>query len=384
MGFDQQSMHAERRKLLEEHAASPRDLEAFIDAYRRDPAAQLPTAADLAGKHVFTDEHRRALADMGADQALAEKALAAGIPGPNVVDIARTTGAAGLRELQVLAETHKVAPVTAVATIEAAHNRGVMDRLAEANADGTVARLLGAKIDPLATVDLIAKHSVENLRFLGHCAGAPSHRLLPPRSENLLRDVTSTPMEGPTRQLVESGNVLNPDALPQLVDTAYAELLDPMHPGRGAVLQLEIAADRAKQGKVSLEAFDGHKADVLMHLPDSKGEAIQSKAVTGDKNAVVTNTYAAVKQLRGETGENPPAGYKRTAHIQADTPTPDIRGMTKEQFLAALAAHPPEFRALLEQRLDGTVGWEEIRFVSDGVSISVTPADVRSFSGADR
>jgi hypothetical protein len=83
---------------------------------------------------------------------------------------------------------------------------------------------------------------------------------------------------------------------------------------------------RTESGEVS-------GADIIDH---ARREAVQQKVVTGRSrpavaNPVTTNLEKAASQLRGESGETPPAGYQRVIDIR-------IVGRSNAMFLLERAA----------------------------------------------
>jgi len=197
----------------------------------------------------------------------------------------------------------------------------VVEQLRATGVDPAVAdRMLGRGVAPAEIVRLGQAYGPEGVRAIDNLVQRGVQARV---AEDALRIAKDLGILGEVNGMVNSGHLENPGSLRNFLQKIAAEVANGQ---RGAMNELLEVASRARDGhRVSLGGRrlnprdpESGQADVVDH---TAREAVQMKTVTSaDEGKVVSNLQSAVDQLGGSGGENPPAGYTRTADVRITNP----------------------------------------------------------------
>lgn len=276
-----------------------------------------------------------------ADPVLLDRLLSRGLDAEKVALIADVHGAAGLAILDALTSSG-VSEANAVKVIENAASMGRMAEVEALSRSGVLSRLMNRGLVPDDVVLLTDELGVAGMETID---GLTARGVGKNPAIDAARIAKRIGVADEVRQLSTSGNLENPAGLRNFLNEVEAELATGL---RGKLTSLQDAALRSQRGGVALErstqapADDGGAsgADIIDH---GAREAVQQKVVTGGSrpdatNPVTSNLDKAAGQLRGETGERPPAGYRRVADIRIQNPANAMFPLERGPLLDALRA----------------------------------------------
>lgn len=143
-----------------------------------------------------------------------------------------------------------------------------------------------------------------------------------------VRDAASMGMLDDVLRLVQSGHLRNPATLPRLLRAATTDA--------GIRRQIQFAIGLADQGHDV--AIENGQADVVDY-GTTPPTAYQLKVLTTrDPRNVVNYIDDAARQLRGEGGENPPAGATTVDRVELNNPANPLYDLNDADLLAQLIA----------------------------------------------
>jgi hypothetical protein len=242
-----------------------------------------------------------------------------GVNGIRVLDALTRDGITTQQAEHMIQDSHSLGDGN-LATMAELAERGVLARMIRRGFDSTELPLLVDELGPKG-IEIIDRLMTDNVQKNPAIEVARIARQV-----GALDDV---------HQLVTSGNIENPLGLRNFM----RQVADEVANGQGGKLaQLREAARRSAGGRVALEKSTEHQgeADVIDH---ARREALQIKEVTSDKpDKVAENLDKAAKQLRGETGEKPPEGYRTIDDVRVTNPNNPMFPLDRAQLLQALRA----------------------------------------------
>ncbi|WP_043598695.1 hypothetical protein [Cellulomonas flavigena] len=304
-----------------------------------DEPAVVPDAyARLGERFRLSADTVEMMRDSRADPAVLEALLSRGLDGERVALAASDHGALGLSLLDALTR----AGVTEGVAMQVLQDAAALGRLPEAEAlsrSGVLARLL-ARRGPEEVVLLVDQLGVPGVEIVDGLARTGVSDAVATDAAMIAQRIGAI---AEVRQLATSGNLENPAGLRAFLREVELEVRAGQ---RGKLVSLQEAARRSESGRVALEQSgearteDGAAsgADVIDH---GAREALQQKVVTGASrpdavNPVTVNLEKAASQLRGESGEVPPAGYARIADIRIENPANAMFPLERAALLEAL------------------------------------------------
>jgi hypothetical protein len=219
---------------------------------------------------------------------------------------------------------------TAVRVIENAQSMGNLSRLAQLAENGTLTRLLKRGFDADDVVLLFDEIGQPGLEIVDQLMENGVQKNPSLESARIAQSIGKLDV---VHRLVMSGNLENPAGLRNFLRQVADEVANGQ---QGKLVQLEEAAIRSESGRVALEQSTEAEgqADII---DQGTGEALQMKVVTSkDPGKVASNINSAAKQLRGETGENPPAKYSKIADVRLNNPDNPMYELPRSQLLQEL------------------------------------------------
>jgi len=274
----------------------------------------------------------------GADPVVLEALLSRGLDGERLALAASDHGALGLSLLDALTRAG-VSEGVALQVLQGAASLGKLPDAEALSRSGVLARLL-ARRGPDDVVLLIDQLGVPGVEIVD---GLTRQGVADTVAVDAAVIAQRIGVAAEVRQLATSGNLENPGGLRGFLREVDLEVKVGQ---RGKLTSLQDAARRSESGRVALEqsgeartetgAVSG--ADIIDH---GAREALQQKVVTGASrpdavNPVTVNLEKAASQLRGESGEVPPAGYARIADIRIENPANTMFLLERAVLLEAL------------------------------------------------
>jgi hypothetical protein len=303
-----------------------------------------------------------------ADPVVLDRLLSRGLDADRVALVASDHGAPGLAILDALTSSGS-SEAAAVAVIENAASVGRMAEVEALARSGVLARLMSRGLGPDDVVLLTDEVGMAGMETIDGLTGRGVGNNPAVDAARIARRIGAATE---VRQLATSGNLENPAGLRNYLSQVEAELAAGL---RGKLTTLQDAAQRSQRGRVALEQSteapaDGGGASGADIIDHGAHEAVQQKVVTGGSrpdatNPVTNNLDKAASQLRGETGERPPAGYRRIADIRVQNPANAMFPLERGPLLDALRADGVD-RAML-------TGVDEVR-VTNGTGTHVYAA----------
>jgi hypothetical protein len=309
-----------------------------------DPAVDVADPwAELARKHGLRPDQVDMLRASNVDPVVVDRLLTEKVNADTVALVASEHGATGLRTLEAL--TKQGVEATAITRLlQNAKDLGLATEVANLSERGVISRLMRRGMD----ADTVALHlsdlgpaGLETIDGLTQGGVADNVAIDAARIAKRIGSADTV------ARLARSGNLRNPQGLRNFLRQIESELAQG---NRGKLRQLELASERSAGGPVAIEVDPGSQAegggpgrgDVI----DVGGkEVLAMKVVTSsDAGAVSEHVKFAGRQLRGETGEPPPAGFRRVVRIELERPPAGraenpLLNATREEILQSLKDH---------------------------------------------
>jgi hypothetical protein len=295
-----------------------------------EPGPIVDPWAVLAKKYGLSADVIELMQKSGIGPEVFDRILSRGVDADTAATTADYYGKPGISVLDALS-SQNIATPKIVELITDAHSRGHLLETAELAENGTIARMMARGFDPGDLVSLLNQFGKEGVEVVDSLTERGVERKAAIEATQIAKDVHAI---DDVRQLVASGNLENPSGLRAFM----RQVADEVSQGQGGKLaQLREAARRASGGdRVSLEKSQEAKgqADVI---DLTQREALQIKEVTSkDPSKVAERLGEASRQLRGETGEAPPPGFKKIADIRVVNEQNRMFKMTHTELLEAL------------------------------------------------
>jgi hypothetical protein len=265
----------------------------------------------------------------GTSTEVFDRILGRGVDADTAALIADSHGRLGTRVLDALS-SQRVGTQDIVRLIQDADSLGNLSQTAELAENGTIARIMARGLDPADLVLLLDELGKKGIEIVDSLLERNVARDPAVEVARIAKQVGAI---DDAHQLVRSGNLENPSGLRAFM----REVADEVSRGQGGKLaQLREAARRSSGGRVALEKSQEAqgKADVI---DLTRREALQMKEISSNKPSQVANRLEeASRQLRGETKESPPAGFKKIADIRIVNEQNPMFKLTHSELLGAL------------------------------------------------
>ncbi len=297
-----------------------------VRSVRKQPDTPREIAGDvwdeLGRKHGLRPDQVTMLRASGVDPVVVDRVLMAGVDADTVALVASEHGPVGLRTLEAL--TGEGVDATTITRLlqNAKDLRLSAESIADLSERGVVGRLLRGGMDPDTLALLMSDLGPAGLETIDGLTRAGVGQNV---AIDAARIANRIGVADEVARLTSSGNLRNAGGLRNFLRQIEAEL---RVGNRGKLRQLQFATELSQHGPVALEVdpeapADGGgpgRGDVM---DAGEGKVYSMKVVTSaDRAAVPDHVRFAAEQLRGETGEAPPAGFRRIIRIEIEGPRP--------------------------------------------------------------
>nr|WP_253909174.1 DUF4157 domain-containing protein [Corallococcus exiguus] len=187
--------------------------------------------------------------------------------------------------------------------------------------DDLIAKTRGGKgsaaVTPEAVAEMAARFGPKGMRI---AEALVTRKLNPSQAVDTARAAGELGVLDEVRALVDSPRFSNPTGLRKFLrDVQKSGHLGDLRSLRDVVRRIDEADAKGVEGEIKLDTGGGDVVDAAAR------DAVQHKEVSGNEAAIRANMDKASKQLRGETGEVPPAGFRRVAHLHLTETNPLFR-----------------------------------------------------------
>ena len=294
----------------------------------------------------------------GIDVAVFERILGRGVNGETLGLITRLHGRVGVSVLDRLSAAG-FRDGDILRLVDDAERLGHLDAIGELTARGVTERLLRNGFDSTRLVLLLDELGVKGIETIDGLIRGGVQQNPAIEAAQIAKQVGAV---DEVHQLSTSGNLENPLSLRNFLREVAGELAVGNF---GKLTQLREAALRSRGGRDALEKSSAGEADVI---DLGRQEALQMKVVSSDKPAAVAdNTNRAAGQLRGETGETPPPGFKTIVDIRITNGRNPMFMLERAQLLAELRTNGVTQAAL--------AGVAEVRVTNGTGTHAFTPSE---------